>query len=96
MKWSYRLALAGLAWALLTFLLSGAGQCGAYDDFCGVPFAIANPPVFLSAITLMLLDLPTNGIPFFNNAFLTALLLDGIFGYFLGMIIDRRNRRVRQ
>jgi hypothetical protein len=90
MKWAYRLAIAGIVWAILVFVFANpTPEACRLDDFCAIGIYLLNPPFFLVALTAGLLSpvvLPFSGI----GGLAITVACDGLTGFLIGLVIGRR------
>jgi hypothetical protein len=78
MKWAYRLGIAGVIWAILTFVLFAPNDC-ATNDLCGFGFSFLNYPLFI---------IFGDGAPGFGNLLVETIIADAATGLAIGVILD--------
>lgn len=85
MKWAIRLAVVGIVWTLLTLLWVKLTDCGPRAP-CELIFVFLNP---LTIISAMFFGAGSGSAPAIFNPF----VLNGLFGFFIGLIADFICRR---
>jgi uncharacterized integral membrane protein len=75
MTWAVRFGIAGILWAILTFVFFAPHDC-ATNDLCGSVFELLNYPIFV----IFSHEAPAN--------LLHAVLADAATGLAFGVLID--------